>query len=59
MIAIASLILSTLALTWLNHSGWSGLPAMGLAIIAATIAWGGAQAVWTFRAKIPYVEIEP
>ena len=25
MIAIASLILSTLALTWLSHSGWSGM----------------------------------
>ncbi len=24
MIAIASLILSTLALTWESHSGWSG-----------------------------------
>ena len=24
MIAIASLIFSTLALTWLSHSGWSG-----------------------------------
>jgi hypothetical protein len=39
-------------------TGWSGLPPMGVAIIAATIAWGAAQAVWTFRAKIPYVEIE-
>ena len=26
MIAIASLIFSTLALTWLSHSGWSGWP---------------------------------
>jgi hypothetical protein len=40
-------------------TGWAGLAPMGIAIIAATIAWGTAQAVWTFRAKIPYVEIEP
>jgi hypothetical protein len=26
MIAMASLILSTLALTWSSHSGWSGWP---------------------------------
>jgi ATP synthase protein I len=38
-------------------SGWAGLPAMGVAIIAATLSWTTAQAVWTWRARIPYVEI--
>jgi len=40
-------------------TGWAGLAPMGVAIIVSTIAWGTAQSVWTIRAKIPYVEIEP
>ncbi len=38
---------------------WDGLPAMGLAIIVAALGWTIAQAVWTWRARIPYVEIDP
>ncbi len=37
---------------------WRGLPAMGVAIIAAVLLWTIAQAWWTWRAKIPYVEID-
>jgi hypothetical protein len=35
---------------------WAGLPAMGLAIIVSAIGWTTAQAVWTWRARIPYVD---
>ncbi|WP_327006018.1 hypothetical protein OHA72_01205 [Dactylosporangium sp. NBC_01737] len=38
---------------------WGGLPWLGAAVIAATLVWITAQAVWVWRAKIPYVEIEP
>jgi hypothetical protein len=40
------------------EAGWQGLPAMGVAVIVATIVWTGTQLWWTLRAKIPYVEIE-
>jgi hypothetical protein len=40
-------------------TGWSGLSAMGVAIIAGALGWTTAQAWWTWRARIPYVEIEP
>ncbi|GAB3871282.1 hypothetical protein ACFPIJ_41140 [Dactylosporangium cerinum] len=38
---------------------WGGLPWLGALVIAATLIWVAAQAVWVWRAKIPYVEIEP
>lgn len=37
-------------------SGWSGLPAMGIALIAAVFAWMLAQSWWTWHARIPYVD---
>jgi hypothetical protein len=40
-------------------TGWRGLPVMGIAIIVSALGWTIAQAVWTWRARIPYVEIEP
>ncbi len=39
-------------------TGWAGLPAMGIAIIVTALGWTVAQAVWTWRARIPYVEID-
>lgn len=39
-------------------TGWTGLPAMGVAIIAATVVWTSAQLWWTLHAKIPYVELD-
>jgi len=41
-----------------SESGWSGLPAMGVAIIVATVVWTGAQFWWILRAKLPYVEVD-
>lgn len=40
-------------------TGWGGLPWLGVLVIAGTLVWVAAQAVWVWRAKIPYVEIEP
>jgi hypothetical protein len=41
----------------LAATGWAGLPAFGIATMAATIAWATAQAWWTWHAKIPYVDV--
>jgi hypothetical protein len=47
------------AVAALAGTGWSGLPAFGFAVIAATLAWATAQAWWTWHAKIPYVDLDP
>ncbi len=39
-------------------TGWAGLPAMGVAIIATALGWITAQAWWTWHARIPYVQID-
>jgi hypothetical protein len=39
-------------------TGWTGLRAMGVAVIVATFVWTGSQLWWTLRAKIPYVELD-
>ncbi len=39
-------------------TGWTGLPAMGVGVIAGALGWTTAQAVWTWRARIPYLEID-
>jgi hypothetical protein len=39
-------------------AGWAGLAPMGIAIIAATLVWTGAQLAWLLRARIPYVELD-
>jgi hypothetical protein len=45
---------------WIVASAdWGGLPWLGALVIAGTVIWVAAQAVWVWRAKIPYVEIEP
>jgi hypothetical protein len=43
----------------IDASGWRGLAPMGIAIIVTALGWTVAQAVWTWRARIPYVEILP
>ena len=37
-------------------TGWSGLPAMGIAVMAAVLTWVVAQSWWTWRARILYVD---
>jgi hypothetical protein len=39
-------------------SHWAGLVPMGVSIIATALGWLVAQSVWTWRARIPYVEID-
>jgi len=43
----------------IDARGWRGLAPMGIAIIVTALGWTVAQAVWTWRARIPYVEILP
>ncbi len=38
--------------------GWAGQAPMGVAIMITALGWTVAQAVWTWRARIPYVEID-
>jgi sugar phosphate permease len=47
-----------IALAAVAAADWAGLPAMGVGIIVAAIGWMVAQAWWTWRARIPYVEID-
>lgn len=45
-------------LMWVIAStGWSGLPAMGVAILGAVLGWVVAQSWWTWRARILYVDL--
>ena len=46
------------AMAALAHTGWGGLRPLGIAVICTVFAWSTAQAVWTWHAKIPYVELE-
>lgn len=39
------------------QTGWTGLPALGVTVIAATTVWIGAQLYWILHAKILYVEL--
>jgi hypothetical protein len=41
----------------LAGTGWSGMPALGVAVIVATISWATAHAWWVWHAKIPYVDV--
>jgi hypothetical protein len=41
----------------LAETGWRGMPALGVALIVATLSWATAHAWWTWHAKIPYVDV--
>jgi ATP synthase protein I len=45
------------AVAALAGTGWDGLTAFGVTVIAATLAWAVAQAWWTWHARIPYVDV--
>jgi hypothetical protein len=55
--AVKFLLLGLLMLA-VAATGWDGLRPMGFAIVAAALTWSVAQAAWTWRAKIPYVEVQ-
>ncbi|WP_018351257.1 hypothetical protein [Longispora albida] len=42
----------------ISATGWAGLKPMGFAVIGATLCWTFAHAVWLWKARLPYVEIE-
>jgi len=56
---VAKFTLIGLAMAAIAATGWAGLPAMGVAVIASALGWTAAQAVWVWRARIPYVEVTP
>jgi hypothetical protein len=55
---VVKFLLLGLFMLAVSATGWNGLPSMGFAIVAAALTWSVAQAVWTWRAKIPYVEVQ-
>ena len=46
------------ALVFALSLDWSGLRPMAITLAAATVAWATAHAVWVWRAKIPYVDVD-
>ena len=46
-------------LAGLAAAHWGGLVPLGLAVMVTALVWVVAQAVWTWRARILYVEIDP
>ena len=58
MTYLLKIVVFGLLLAVLARSGWRGLAPMGVGVIAAALGWIVAQAVWTWRARIPYVEID-
>ncbi|WP_412541980.1 hypothetical protein R8Z50_05420 [Longispora sp. K20-0274] len=55
----AKFILLGIWLAALGETHWAGLNAMAFSMVGAVIVWTTTQAVWTWKARIPYVEIEP
>jgi ATP synthase protein I len=55
---VLKIILIGVVMAAIAATGWSGLPAMGVAIITSVLGWITAQAIWTWRARIPYVDID-
>ncbi|MFC0096643.1 hypothetical protein ACFFKH_03785 [Micromonospora marina] len=47
-IVILGVVMAAVAAT-----GWPGLPAMGVAIIAAVVVWTGAHLTWAMRSPLP------
>jgi hypothetical protein len=56
---VTKFILIGVVMAVIAGSGWAGLGAMGVAIIATVLGWTIAQSVWVWRARIAYVEIDP
>jgi membrane protease YdiL (CAAX protease family) len=42
----------------LSGTSWAGLTPMGLGLIAAVVTWSAALVWWTWRTRIPYVELD-
>lgn len=50
-IVVLGVVMAAVAAT-----GWSGLPDMGVAIIAAVVVWTGAHLAWALRSPLPSAE---
>ena len=50
------IVLLGLVMIGINATNWAGIVPMGFAIVAAALTWSAAQAAWTWRARIPYVD---
>jgi hypothetical protein len=55
---VLKVIMIGLVMAAIAATGWAGLPAMGVAIITSVLGWITAQSIWTWRARIPYVDID-
>ncbi|QSB06162.1 hypothetical protein [Natronoglycomyces albus] len=49
-----------LALVFLivQRTGWDGIQPLAMGVIVSALAWLTAQAIWTYRAKIPYIDLD-
>jgi ATP synthase protein I len=55
---VTKVILIGIVMAAIAATGWAGLVPMGCAVIATAVGWIAAQAWWTWRARILYVEVD-
>ncbi|WP_199037679.1 hypothetical protein [Glycomyces salinus] len=55
---VFKLMLFAIVLGIVEASPWDALLPMGFGVIGGAIAWLATQAIWLYRAKIPYIELE-
>lgn len=41
-----------------QRTGWDGIQPLAMGVIVSALAWVTAQAIWTYRAKIPYIDLD-
>jgi ATP synthase protein I len=54
---LVKVLLLGVAMAALASTGWPGLGPMAVALIAAVLVWTTTQAWWTWRARLPYVDL--
>jgi hypothetical protein len=54
---VLKVFLLGLAMVTVASTGWPGLPPMAVAVIASVLVWTTTQAWWTWRARLPYVDL--
>jgi hypothetical protein len=58
MTYLLKIVLFAALLAGLAGAHWRGLAPAGIGIMATALTWTVVQAVWTWRARIPYVDVE-
>ncbi|MEV6813243.1 hypothetical protein [Micromonospora sp. NPDC051296] len=53
---VTKIVFLGVALAAVAATGWSGLPDMGVSIIAAVVVWTGAHLTWALRSPLPTVD---